>query len=97
MGEALSWPTILASVIHRSANAWLVEVIEPFTYANAEYRFIVVSARHAEESLAAAGSQEVPCNMIRTTRERASAADPCDVSWWRGGGAMIGSITAAPN
>ena len=48
MGEALGWPTILASVIHRSANSWLVEVIEPFTYADTEYRFIVVSARHAE-------------------------------------------------
>ena len=94
MGETLGWPTILGSVIHHSADAWLVEVLEPFTYADAEYRFIVVTARHAERPLAASEAQDVPCNMIRTTHERMSAGHPCDVSWWRGGGAMIGSIKA---
>ena len=95
MGEALGRDTILASVIHRAANAWLLEVIEPFIYEDVEYRFIVVSPRHAGKSLAGSVSQDVPCNMIRTTPERAMAADPCDVSWWRGGGAMIGAIRAA--
>lgn len=94
MGEALGWPAILGTVVHTDATSWLVEIDRPFVYANAEYRFLVVSVRHVGKSLANADSEHASCNMIRTTPERASSASPCDVSWWRGGHAMIGSVRA---
>ena len=95
LGEALGWPTLVATVVHRSTEAWLVELAQPFTHSGVEYRFLVVSARHADNTLADSASRRVPCNIVRTTPDRASEADPCDLSWWRGGGSMIGSIAAS--
>ena len=92
MGETLGWPAISGTVAHGDAASWLVELDRPFVYANVEYRFLVVSSRHEDKSLANAVSEDVPCNIIRTTPERASSESPCDVSWWRGGHAMIGSV-----
>jgi hypothetical protein len=94
MGEALGWPTISGTVAHSEAASWLVELDRPFVHANAEYRFLVLFSRHEDKSLANAVSEDVLCNIIRTTPERASSESPCDVSWWRGGHAMIGSVRA---
>jgi hypothetical protein len=94
MGEALGWPAIPGTVVHSDAASWLVELDQPITYANADYRFLVVSSRHEGMPLAKAALEDVPRNMVRTTAERASSESPCDVSWWRGGHAMIGSVRA---
>lgn len=93
MGEALDWPHILGTVVNNNGDSLLVEIDHPFEYDNMEYRFVVVSPRHEGIPLKNAASEVVPCNMIRTTTERAHSNNPCDVSWWRGGHAMIGSIT----
>lgn len=94
MGEALGWPAISGSVVSSNDESWLVEIDHPFEYAGLEYRFVVVMARHEGEVLKDAATLELPCNMTRTTTERASSANPCDLSWWRGGQAMIGSVKA---
>ena len=94
MGEALRWTAISGSVVHIDHGCWLIEIDRPFVYDSAEYRFLVVSPRHEGKSLSMAVSDSIPCNMIRTTPEHASSKSPCDVSWWRGGHAMIGSIVA---
>lgn len=93
MGEALGWPTLRGAVVQRGAEAWLVELTEPFSHSGTEYRFLVVSARHFDSPLANAATQQIACNVVRTTEERASGPDACDLSWWRGGCAMICSIT----
>ena len=95
LGEALGWPMLAGTVVHRRAEAWLVELAQPFTHLGVEYRFLVVSARHADNTLADSASKTIACNIVRTTPDRASKADPCDLSWWRGGGAMIGSIASS--
>ena len=97
MGEALNWPRITGTIVSEGGGSWLVEFDRPFDYAGEQYRFVVVSARHEGDRLADATSVTVPCNMIRTTAQRASSANPCDVSWWRGGHAITGSVTAEPN
>lgn len=94
MGEALGWPRMPGRVVLESDGSWLVELDDPFRYAGAEYRFVVVSPRHVGVNLGEASRQSVPCNMTRTTSERATSDDPCDVSWWRGGRAMVGSVVA---
>lgn len=94
LGEALGWPAIPGTVAHGEADSWLVELDRPFVHANAEYRFLVVCARHVGRPLANAVYEDVPCNMIRTTAERAASESSCDISWWRGGHAMIGTIRA---
>lgn len=95
MGEELGWPAIPARVIHRDSEAWLVEIDQPFDHGGASYRYLVISARHEGDELAQCAWGPVPCSMIRTTAERAASTSPCDVSWWRGRSAMIGSIEAA--
>lgn len=94
MGEVLGWPRIAGTVRHSDADCWLVEIDQPFDYANTEYRFIVMRARHMGNPLSNAVSAEIPCNMTRTTAERASSEAPCDLSWRRGGHAMIGTVEA---
>ena len=94
MGETLGWPKITGTVVAEQDDSWLVEVDAPFEYSGSQYQYIVISARHVDTSLEGAISTAVSCNMIRTTSERAVSAAPCDVSWWRGGRAMIGSVVA---
>lgn len=95
MGEALGWAAMPGTIVHRAAAAWLVELDRPVFYSNTEYRLLVVLSRHEGRTLAQATLHDVSCSLIRTTAERASSATPCDISWWRGGHAMIGSIRAA--
>jgi len=92
MGEALGWPSIFGTAIYKSSDCWLVEIDEPFVYDSVEYRFVVISARHEGKHLASAASETVSCNMVRTTTELAASKSPCDLSSWRGGHAMIGSV-----
>ena len=92
LGEALGWPAIRGTVTHREESAWLVEIDKPFTYATMEFRFLVVSPRLQGSPLASAASEAVLCNMTLTTPERAFSDSPCDLSWWRGGHAMIGTM-----
>jgi hypothetical protein len=92
LGEALGWPAILGTVIHSDGCAWLVEIAKPFTYANVEFRFLVVSPRYEGSLLASAAIEAVSCNMTLTTPERARSELPCDLSWWRGGHAMVGTM-----
>jgi hypothetical protein len=95
IGEAIGWPTLVGTVVHRDPKAWLVELDHPFKFAGVEYRFLVASARHEDSSLESSVSKEVSCNLTRTDPERVTGKNPCDLSWWRGGGAMIGSIAVS--
>jgi hypothetical protein len=94
LGEAIAWQAIRGAVAHMQADAWLVKVDSPFVHSDLEYQYLVVSPRHVDSRLERATSEQVECNIIRTTPERASSAAPCDVSWWRGGGAIIGALAA---
>lgn len=98
MGEALGWRSITGIVSDVTGDSWLVELDEPFDYEGALYQYVVITSRHEGKPLANATSVEVRCNMIRTTAERAASENPCDTSWWRGGHAMIGTVSldAAP-
>jgi len=93
MGESLGWPQI-AGVVVKEGESWLIEIDQPFEYGGVEYRFVVVQARHVGKVLNDSVSEDLPCNMTRIASERAASEDPCDLSWWRGGHAMIGSITS---
>lgn len=92
MGVALGWRSISGSVTYVEDVDCLVELDVPFDYEGTRYQYLVISARHEGKPLAQADSIEVPCNMIRTTPELAVSDHPVDTSWWRGGGAMIGTV-----
>lgn len=67
MGEEMAWPAIPATVIHRDAGAWLVEVDQPFDYNGAQYQYLVISPRHVDGLLAQCTSMSVSCGMVKTT------------------------------
>jgi len=74
-------------------SAWLVELVDPISIQDTEYRYLVVNARHEGKELGVSKTgKAVPCNMTRIPAARARTDNPCDLSWWRGGHAMIGTI-----
>jgi hypothetical protein len=93
LGEYLGWRTLESLVLREDRDAWLVELVQPFRYHDGEYRYIVVESRHQGTELSQIyGGAEISCNVTVTTAERAKSDQPCDISWWRGGHAMIGSV-----
>ena len=93
LGEYLRWRSLEALVLREDHDGWLVELVQPFQYQDREYRYVVVQSRHEGEELAQVSEGvEISCCMTLTTVERANSDNACDVSWWRGGHAMIGSI-----
>ena len=93
LGEAIEWQPIPGSVVHMEGDVWLVKVDAPFVHSDIEYHYLIASPRHAGSTFVQAGLKQVPYNVIRISAERALSATPCDLAWWRGGGAMIGAIT----
>jgi hypothetical protein len=92
-GEYLGWRTLESIVLREDHDAWLVELVAPFRYHDTEYHYIVVTSRHHETELSQiCVGTEISCNMTLTTRERANSDRACDISWWRGGHAIIGNV-----
>jgi hypothetical protein len=57
---------------------------------------LVASARHANTSLDdILSGKPAPCALTLVPLDKFDPLNPCDVSWWRGGGAVIGDIRAA--
>lgn len=92
LGEALGWPRISATVTIAKDDTWLAKIDDPFEFDGTEYRFIVVSPRHEGKSLSDASTGTIPCSMTRISTEHATSPDPCDLSSWHGGHAMIGTV-----
>lgn len=58
-----------------------------------ECRHLVASARHENTSLDdILSGKPVPCALTLVPLDKFDPLNPCDVSWWRGGGAVIGDI-----
>lgn len=56
---------------------------------------LVASARHENTSLDdILSGKPVPCALTLVPLDKFDPLNPCDVSWWRGDGAVIGDIRA---
>jgi hypothetical protein len=61
-----------------------------------EAAYLVASIRHENKSLMEINSgQQVLCALTPVPTANFDPAKPCDLSWWRGGGAAIGDIVLA--
>ena len=77
-------------------DAVLLRLHSPFDYDNKAIEYAVASVRLEGDTLTNLEDGEyVLCNVTFITKERATSEDPLDLSWWRGGGAMITSIAKA--
>ena len=74
----------------------LLRLAEPITYRGVQWEYLVARPRRAAKDLheVATGST-VDSNMTGVAVDRASSPDPLDLSWWRGGLGIIGSISRA--
>jgi len=71
----------------------LLRLDVPIVFEGVRYEFIVAESRavsHPIEGLAHGSSAF--CSMTAISSDQANSSKPLDVSWWRGGGALIGSV-----
>lgn len=90
-----------ANVVDVGSNEWepgtdalLIRLKSPVAYRGTQCEFFIVSARHQGADLAAVASGgSVLCSFTQVPAQRARSATPFDLSWWRGGIGLIGSLT----
>lgn len=75
-------------------EALLLRLRAPLAYRGVNCEYLVASPRHTSGSLSAltAGGGAVSCGFTVIGEERAAAPDPLDLSWWRGGVGLIGTL-----
>ncbi|MCK5001079.1 MAG: hypothetical protein KAS23_16160 [Anaerohalosphaera sp.] len=87
----------LVSGVCQDKDSILVKLNEPLVFKDSVAEYLVISPRHQGYPLKGImKGQEVCCGMMGITKEQAESDDPCDTSWWRGGGIVsTGSIRKA--
>lgn len=83
--------------VSQKKDSILVKLDKPLKYKESIAQYLVISARHQGDTLKSMlKGKEVGCNVIGISTEQAQSDDPCDTSWWRGGGiTSIGSVRKA--
>ena len=83
-------------VVQEISDAILVKLDTSIEDKGETYEFLVVSTRHAAEELSLVlGGNEVSCNATAISNERAQGPTPCDLSWWRGGLAVLAALSVS--
>jgi hypothetical protein len=74
-------------------DAMLVRFDKPVTFRNLHCEYFIAAPRLETDSLEAlAKGTEMHCNLTRIPEEQAVSHTPFDLSSWRGGIALIGTI-----
>lgn len=97
LGESRNWQpvegTILDVRVEDFCNALLIKLLEPFEYKNVSCDYFVATPRYEgsryEDLLQ---GKSVFSGLTRIPPENAHSDNPFDLTWWRGGAALIGEI-----
>ena len=82
-----------ASIELRTRNALLLKFLVPFGSSGKIVEYAVVQPRHSDASFDCLEKGKIIlCNLTAVSRERAVSDDPLDLSWWRGGNAVITDV-----
>lgn len=83
-------------VVANEGRSVSIKLSSPARLSNGkEYSHLVAAVRHENRTIKDAMSgKHVLCALILVPSEKFDPTKPCDVSWWRGGGASIGDICA---
>lgn len=74
--------------------AALLEFHAPLKYHGEEFKYFVATARHEGVKFDELGTRRpIVCNLTGIPAEKASSANPFDLSWWRGGVAAIADLS----
>jgi len=105
LGEAILWNLLVCDVLKEgvrpassfgvASEAILLRLRNPFVFNDVQFEYLQGSPRHEEASvndLHKVGSS-LFCSFVRIPVDRVDAQPPLDLSWWRGGGAFLGTLS----
>jgi len=105
LGESISWRPLRCVVLKEGVQpasgfspaikAILLRLKEPFMFDDVRYEYLQGSPRHEGSSLGdlRKGGAEVHCSFVQIPPDRLDQQPPLDLSWWRGGGGLIGALS----
>ena len=105
LGESLEWKVLQATVIKQGiqpesgfgseSESIIIRLKEPFTFKGLNYEYLQGSPRHEGDSFRVLRRKKssVFCSFTRIPPEQVASAAPFDLSWWRGGGGVIATIS----
>jgi len=70
----------------------LLRLDVPVVFEGVRYEFIVAESRAVSHPIEGLAHGSSACSMTAISSDQANSSKPLDVSWWRGGGALIGSV-----
>ncbi len=87
------------AVVAVEGRALAMRLSVPVTLANGkECHYVVVGLRHANSTVdEIMAGDAVLCALTLVPVDQYDPTRPCDVGWWRGGGAAIGDVRATAN
>jgi hypothetical protein len=75
--------------------AMLLCLLTPQVYKGMECQYFVASPRHVECHIEdVVRGKELACGLVHIPEAHATSSDPFDLSWWRGGVALICTVRA---
>jgi hypothetical protein len=78
------------------ADALLLRWLEPVVFQGVKCEFFVATARHEAHGLdELERGRNLPVSIIRISSAQAASDAPLDLSWWRGGVALLGDVRSA--
>src|SRR5690606_1106521 len=84
----------LGSIKKLSHSAMLLHSATHLQFGENSYTYVIFTPRHHGQDFSSLSSrQEVPCNGVGIPTKRMAEARNLDISWWRGGDAIIGSLS----
>jgi hypothetical protein len=102
LGESRKWQPfegkILDTKVDGFCKALLIKLLEPFEYKKVNCEYFVANPRHEGSSYdELLQGKSVFSGLTCISPENAYSENPFDLSWWRGGVALIGEIEAHRN
>jgi hypothetical protein len=92
-GTGTLYAKILQVGMENSAPAILLQVENPVKYKNMVCEYFVASPRHTGTDLSTLlNDSEVFCALTLIPSDRIKSENPFDLSWWRGGVALIATV-----
>ncbi len=98
MGELLGWKALQGKVIKteerdKHVEAAIIQLNEPFAYEGVSCEYFVASPRYEGVFLdSLLTKKKVICALTRIPPEQVESLAPFDLSWWRGGVALIANV-----
>ena len=107
LGESVEWKPLFGTVIAegirpessfgKAGEAILVQLSNPFVFNDIRYEYLQGSPRHEGKYLAdlSLAKRELFCSFVRVSITQVEAGKRFDLSWWRGGGSLIGNLVSS--